>query len=466
MGEEFEGTELKSGKPVASESEVEEFIKGAIQDLGTKEKKEEFSATPITPSKPAVREEKPKEKPKEKAAVKYEETFKGYEVGDIVFGKIAKVDPSGVLVDIGYKSDGLIPAQDFTDSAPKVGDKIEVLIERLESKEGYVILSKKKADSEKKWKKAYDAYKKKDILEAKVTSAVKGGLVVDWEGIRGFVPASQVSKKPDISLDSFVNKNIPIKIIEINRRQGKIVFSHKLGATEKGKFMADKILDELEVGQVRHGVVTSIKSFGAFVDIGGVEGLIHLSELSWSRVNHPSEVLKIGQELDVFVLGVDKVNQKIALGLKELQPDPWVTVKEKFKVGQIVKGKVMRLVKFGAFVKIDEGLEGLVHISELSEKKVDKPEDAVKAGDKVDVKILRILPEEQKIGLSIKEAILEKQKKEFEKQKSEVKVTIGDVIAEKEKQKSEKEAEEEMGEEIEEEQESEEETKSQTQQEV
>ncbi len=219
-----------------------------------------------------------------------------------------------------------------------------------------------------------------------------------------------------------------------------------LAAGEKERYKAGKLLEELEVGQVRHGIVSSIKNFGAFVDIGGIEGLIHLSELSWKRVKHPSEVLKLGQELDVFVLGVDQLNKKVALGLKELQDDPWVNAAEYFKPGQIVKVKILRFAKFGAFVELEHELEGLIHISEISKEPVQKPEDAAKIGDVVDVKILRVLPEEQKIGLSIREAILQKEKEEMKKSappEDTTNVTIGDIIAQKEKEKAEREAEEE-----------------------
>jgi 4-hydroxy-3-methylbut-2-enyl diphosphate reductase len=260
---------------------------------------------------------------------------------------------------------------------------------------------------------------------------------VDYNGIRGFIPASQVAKETEESFESFVGKTLPIKIIEINRRQGKIVLSHKIAAGEKNRMDPSKILDELEVGQVRKGTVTSLKKFGAFVDIGGIEGLIHLTELSWKRVNHPSDVLKVGQELEVFVLGVDKENKKVALGLKELQPDPWVTAAELYKPGQIVKVKIARFVKFGAFVELEGNLEGLIHISELSDQHIMKPEEAVSIGDIVDVKVLKVIPDEQKIGLSIKEAKKEAERKEHKEavqsQPEEQKktVTIGDVIKSK-----------------------------------
>ncbi len=430
MAEEFQGTSLGGFKEKATE-DIDALIRETLAEnkksesapktLPTGRQEEEkasgFKATPISieprpAAKPAAIKplaQVPQEGQAEEAG--YEATFKSYRPGDIVKGTVVKVDPSGVLVDINYKSDGFIPPAELSDRSfsnindiVKVGDKIDVLIEKLEDKEGCIILSRKKADYEKKWRTAYEAYKSRKAVEAKVTSAVKGGLVVDYYGIRGFIPASQVAKEADEQIESFVGKTIPIKIIEINRRQGKIIMSHKIAAAEKPRPETSKIFDELEVGQVRHGTVTSIKNFGAFVDVGGVEGLIHLTELSWKRVNHPSDLLKVGQELDVFVLGVDRENKKVALGLKELQPDPWVSAAELYKPGQITKAKIARFVKFGAFAELEGNLEGLIHISEISDKPITRPEDVIAVGQVVDVKVLKVIPEEQKIGLSIKDA--------------------------------------------------------------
>jgi len=469
MAEELKGTFLEKGKGANEFGEVEDLIRQTLEEsrklekvvapekesLPT-EKKEDFKATTFTaPPKPAPPIEKkaaPPPKAKEEPPSEYEKTFKQYQVGDIVRGMVLKVDPSGVLVDIKYKADGLIVPEELSERAVgsieevvKVGDIIDVYIENLENKEGYVVLSKKRADYERKWKIATDAYYSKKLIEGKVVQALTGGLVVDCEGIRGFIPASQVSKKPEESLSSFMGKTLPVKVIEVNRRQGKVVLSHKLAANEKEQYNAVKILDELEVGQVRRGRVVSLKSFGAFVDLGGIEGLVHLTELSWKRVKHPSEVLKMGDEIEVFVLGVDKINKKVALGLKELQPDPWVTASELYQPGQTVKAKVLRFAKFGAFVELEHGLEGLIHISELSREPVQKPDDAVKIGDVVQVKILRVIPDEQKIGLSIKELQIEKEKAAVKETVAspteEKKVTIGDMLAEKERARAEKEAE-------------------------
>ncbi|OGB89586.1 hypothetical protein A2625_00105 [candidate division WOR-1 bacterium RIFCSPHIGHO2_01_FULL_53_15] len=475
MAEELRGTFIEKGKGEAEFSEVEELIRQTLaESRGLAEKaapapkeKEEFKATtlPSAPKAPVI--EKPKaapeakpqpEKPKEGTAPSgYEATFKEYKVGDIVQGKVIKVDHSGVLVDINYKADGLILPDELSErtfGSPeeivRLGDVISVTIENIENKEGYVVLSKKRADYEKKWKFANDAYRTRAVLEGKVMQALQGGLVVDCAGVRGFVPASQVNKTNEESLNAFVGRTIPLKVIEVNQRQGKITLSHRLAAGEKSQVEVAKLLGELEVGQVRRGKVKNLKTFGAFVDLGGIEGLIHLSEISWQRVKHPSEVLKSGDEIDVFVLGVDRVNKKVSLGLKELQPDPWANAAELYKPGQVVKAKILRFAKFGAFAELERGLEGLIHISELSTQPVGKPDEAVKIGDVVDVKILRVLPAEQRIGLSVKKVILEREKKEAKKEESEAaqppaeekKVTIGDMIAEKERARAEKEYEE------------------------
>ena len=441
--EKLEATTFDSKNNVSPEGEVDDLIAGALKELGTPKtlKADQEPALKATPmeANPHVVEKKEEKLIQMKESKAYDDTFKDeFTVGAIVTGIVLKLDTTGALVDVGYKSDGWVDGKEISSSV-KVGDKINLMVEKLESKEGYVILSKKKADFAANWDKLYQAYKRKDVIEAKVEGAVKGGLVVDCGGIRGFIPASQVAKKSEVSLESFIKQTLPVKVIEINRNQSKVVLSHKLGDSEKGKLEASKLLDEIEVGQVRSGVVSGIKSFGAFVNLGGVEGLVHLSELSWKRVKHPSEVLKVGDKIDVFVLGVDQVNKKISLGLKELQTDPWATVLDNYQVGKVVTVKVLRIVKFGAFVELEEGLEGLIHISELSKEKVLNPEDVVKPGDMVEAKILRIIPEEQKIGLSIRDVQIAKESEMIEAQKiEESKVTIAEMIAEKERQKAER----------------------------
>lgn len=466
MVDEYSGTSFEKGKGDDEFFAVEELIKATLAESQLLEKKAppaptpepvpEFNATRIsTPAPVPVPTPKPIPSPSPKTEQeKYDATFKEYQVGDIVKGTVLKIDPSGILVDIKYKADGLIPPEEVSDQSSssldtqlKIGQVINVMISNLENKEGYVVLSKREADYEVHWVVANDALRAKKVLSGKVIQVVRGGLVVDCDGLRGFVPASQVEKKPQETLEIFAGKTISVKVIEVNRRQSKIVFSHRMAAGEKEKVDNSKLFNELEVGQIRKGKVASLKNFGAFVDLGGLEGLIHLSELSWKRVKHPSEMLKVGQELDVFVLGVDRVNKKVALGLKELQPDPWAEATRYYKPGQLIKVKILRFAKFGAFAELDHGLEGLIHISELSKTPVQNPEDAVKIGDVVEVKILRILPDEQRIGLSIKEAqkIHEREEAKANAPKAEEapKITIGDIIAQKEKERAEREAEEE-----------------------
>ncbi|MBU0687814.1 MAG: 30S ribosomal protein S1 [Candidatus Margulisbacteria bacterium] len=470
--ENLQGTNLSQGKGSMGDTDVEALIKETLAATQAERKeppkaateiKEEksFKGTPLSPTPkkeapqpqataPKPETKAPKAKPEEPKD-SYAATFKEYKSGDIVPGTVVKVDNNSLLVDIGYKAEGILAIKDLSSkdqkAGLKVGDKINVLIEKLENREGYVELSKEKADYEVSWNQAYQAYKERSVLDAKVTSAVKGGLVVDYSGIRGFIPASQVKKAQNAKLEDFVGTVIPIKVIQIDRRAGKVVLSHKLAAGEKKNHEKEKILNEIEVGQVKHGTVSSVKNFGAFVDLGGIEGLIHITELSWKRVKHPSVVVKVGQELDVFVLGVDKVNKKVALGLKELQPDPWEAATSHYKPGQIVKGKIARLTNFGAFIELGHDLEGLCHISEISNEKIAHPQDVVKPGDEVDVKILRVLPDEQKIGLSIKRVIQDREKAKLKetqaKKEEETKVTIGDMMKQKEVEKAERKAEKE-----------------------
>lgn len=374
----------------------------------------------------------------------YVQEVKEIKMGDVCKGRIVKMEKNGVFVDIGYKSEGFIgldelilhPGEEVAKIYP-IGREVDVLVMKLESKDGQVELSQKKAAYEVSWKVAYQAFMDRSILEAYVVSGVRGGLVVDYDGLRGFIPASQIARQMEVPMEGLVGQKIPIKVIEIDRRKKKVVFSHRLAADESRKQQSRKILEELEVGQVRKGKVSSIKDFGVFVDLGGVEGLVHVSEMAWARPNHPSEMVTLGQDLDVFVLGVDQETGKIALGMKQLEADPWVEAKNMFKVGQTVEGTVSRLVKFGAFVTLGNGLEGLVHLTELTDPAPVKPEDVIKSGQKIKVKILRVIPEEQKIGLSLKAA---KKDEEAAARKAETvsyttesvpRVTIGDLMKEK-----------------------------------
>jgi len=364
----------------------------------------------------------------------YAKTIKDYNEGDIIKGKVVSTGKN-ILVDIEYKAEGIIePEEIYSKESLSIGDIISVYIIKLENKEGHPVLSKRIADIEMTWTELHDSYKNKKNLEGKIISAVKGGLVIEYKMIRGFIPASHVLKNSDEDLTTFVGKTLPIRILEIDRKRKKIVFSHKLAAISEAKSSIQEFWKEIEAGQVRKGIVSSIKKFGAFIDLGqGVEGLVHISEMSWKRIVKPSDILKVGDTVEVFVLGVDNENKKISLGMKQLQQDPWVNVDKKYKVGQLVTGKICRLVSFGAFVELENGLEGLIHISELSDKKIEKPEEVVKEGNLVQAKILRIISEEQRIGLSIKATIEPDDKQELnkyqeEEQRNRKEVTIGDIM--------------------------------------
>lgn len=334
----------------------------------------------------------------------YEETFKNLHSGQIVKGEIVKITSSEVLVDVGYKCDGIIPLNEIKNPEDiKEGDEIEVYIVKMEDREGNLILSKKRADYANAWAKVEEIYENNQPITAKVTEQVKGGLIVDL-GIRGFVPASQVDRRYIENLAQFIGQELTFKIIEFDRDKNKVVLSRKAVLEEELKQKQEHIWDTIEEGQIWPGIITKITNFGVFVDLDGVEGLVHISELSWKRVKHPSEVVQEGDKINVYVLNVDKERERISLGLKQTKPDPWTQASDNYPVNSIVTGKVVRIVDFGAFVQLPDGIEGLVHISQLSQDWVAKSEDAVSVGQQVNVKVLDLNTDEKRISLSIKEA--------------------------------------------------------------
>ncbi len=343
-----------------------------------------------------------------------------YQQGDIIKGIVRRIEKAGVLVDFNYKSEGFIEKAELSvdpnaSSQPLTpGDEISAYILKLETKDGYTLLSQKRAEYEFAWNTIIRIAKTKETIDVNVTSSVVGGLVVDYKGIKGFIPASQVLHSEKQNLENYIAQYLSVTVLQADRKRRKVIFSQKLARTKPQKQDMDKIFETIEVGQVCEGKVTSIKDFGAFVDIGGVEGLIHISELSWARVNHPSEKLKIGDKVKVFVLGVDREANKISLGMKQLQPDPWVRVAEKYKVGNIVTGVITRILSFGAFIQLEENLEGLIHISELASNHIEKVEDVVTVGQKVSAKIVKLIPAEQKIGLSLKRLSQEEKESDTE----------------------------------------------------
>ncbi|UGQ10118.1 30S ribosomal protein S1 [Yinghuangia sp. ASG 101] len=339
-----------------------------------------------------------------------DETIKYFNDGDIVDGVIVKVDRDEVLLDIGYKTEGVIPSRELSikhDVDPHevvaVGDNIEALVLQKEDKEGRLILSKKRAQYERAWGTIEKIKEEDGIVTGTVIEVVKGGLILDI-GLRGFLPASLVEMRRVRDLQPYVGKELEAKIIELDKNRNNVVLSRRAWLEQTQSEVRQTFLTTLQKGQVRTGVVSSIVNFGAFVDLGGVDGLVHVSELSWKHIDHPSEVVEVGQEVTVEVLDVDMDRERVSLSLKATQEDPWQQFARTHQIGQVVPGKVTKLVPFGAFVRVDEGIEGLVHISELAERHVEIPEQVVQVGDEIFVKVIDIDLERRRISLSLKQA--------------------------------------------------------------
>jgi small subunit ribosomal protein S1 len=324
--------------------------------------------------------------------------------GEIVKGKIIEVRPKEMLVDIGYKSEGVIPAIEFMDAkAVKVGDEIDVLIEKLENKEGTVVLSHEKAEFKKNWDKILTICNEGGRITGKVKSIVKGGLVVNV-GVEAFLPASQIDIITPRNLTEFVGNSYEFKVVKINQERQNIVLSRRELIEQERFEKRAHLLAEMVPGDIRKGTVKNITDFGAFIDLNGIDGLLHITDMSWGRIGHPSEILKVGQELDVVVLDVNKEKERVSLGLKQKMANPWDSIETKFPVGQKVKGRVVSLVPYGAFVQLEPGVEGLVHVTELSwTKRIAKPSDVLKQDQEIEAVVLGINREEQKISLGIRQ---------------------------------------------------------------
>jgi small subunit ribosomal protein S1 len=332
--------------------------------------------------------------------------------GQVVKGRIISYNTQAqeVYVDLGFKIDGTIPFSEYTDDSDfdpekdiKEGQEIEVLVVRVNESEGNVLLSKKKVDNKRKWKLIENAHKKQEVVTVKVKEVIKGGLLAVYEGQEVFIPASQVSDRFIRNLNKYVNNDLDIRIIELNKRRKKVVGSSRVLIEEEKARVEKEVWDNIEVGKVYNGIVKSITDFGVFVDIGGIDGLVHISELSWSKINHPSEVVKKGQAMEVFVLDFDREANRISLGYRKEEDNPWYNAEQKYAVGTIVEGKVVRIVPFGAFIEIAEGVDGLVHISQISTVRINKVEDVLTVGMNVKAKIIENDVENKKISLSIKE---------------------------------------------------------------
>ncbi|MCY6356817.1 30S ribosomal protein S1 [Clostridium sp. ZS2-4] len=330
--------------------------------------------------------------------------------GDIIEGEVISVKDNEVLVNIGYMTDGIIKREEIANEEVNLkeilnaGDKIKVYVVKINDGEGNVVLSKKKADKLLVWDELVDALKNNTNFEVKVSEIVKGGAVAYIKGIRGFIPASHISASFVKDLNKFIDKNLVVRVIELDKQNNKIVLSRKEVEKEEIEAKRAEVWASLKKGEKRTGSVSRLAKFGAFVDLGGIDGLIHNSDLSWKRVNHPSEVVSEGDKVEVYVLDFDREKGRISLGLKNVEEDPWNNIKDRYKVDQVIEGTVARLLDFGAFVELETGVEGLVHITQITDENIIKPSQVLTTGDRVKVKILDIKEEEKRISLSIKEA--------------------------------------------------------------
>jgi small subunit ribosomal protein S1 len=338
----------------------------------------------------------------------YDATLIAFNEGDVLTGQVVRIDKDEVLIDVGYKSEGVIPQKELSirksvDASEEValGEEVDALVLTKEDQDGRLILSKKRARFEKAWRRIEGAAESGEPVEGTVIEVVKGGLIVDL-GVRGFLPASLVDIRRVQKLDDFLGRPIECKVIELNRSRNNVVLSRRAVLEEERKEVRQQILERLQPGMVVEGAISNIVDFGAFVDLDGIDGLIHISELSWSHVNHPSEVLSIGQNVPVKVLDIDRERQRISLGLKQTQEDPWQRVVDTYAVGDELAGKVTKVVTFGAFVEVLDGVEGLVHISELAQHHVENPREILNQGDEIRVKILEIDSDRRRLSLSVK----------------------------------------------------------------
>lgn len=335
----------------------------------------------------------------------YEDSFKEISEGEIVKGVVVGVTEKEVLVDIGFKSEGIIPLSEFGDEpAIRVGDEIEVYLEKMENQDGLLVLSKQRADFLRVWSTIKDAYDNQKVVEGKLVRRIQGGAVVDLFGVEAFLPGSQIGVRNVQGINELIGQTIKVKIIKLNKRRRNVVVSRRIVLEEEREKQKSALLAEIEKGQIREGVVKNITDFGAFVDLGGIDGLLHITDLSWGRVSHPSEMLAVGDRIKVMILDFDKERDRISLGLKQLTPYPWENIEEKYPVGSKVRGKVVSITDYGAFVELEKGVEGLIHKSEMSwTKHVKHPSKMVAIGDMIEAVVLKVDKENEKISLGLKQ---------------------------------------------------------------
>ena len=331
-------------------------------------------------------------------------SLRDFKEGSIVKGRILEIRPREVLVDIGYKSEGVIPASEFDDmNEVEVGDEVEVLLEKLENEDGMVVLSKEKAAHKQNWDKIVKVFEGDGLIKGKVKAVVKGGLTVNI-GVEAFLPGSQIDIVPPKDLQQFVGNTYDFKIVKINDERKNVVLSRREIIEQERAEKRTRFLEIVKVGDTVKGVVKNLTDFGAFIDLDGMDGLLHITDMTWGRLTHPSELLKIGQEIDVVVLDINKEKERVSLGLKQTQRNPWDKIEERFPVGATVRGRVTNLVPYGAFVEIEEGVEGLIHVSELSwTKRITRPSDVLAQGQEIEAVVLGVNKEEQKISLGVRQ---------------------------------------------------------------
>ncbi len=337
----------------------------------------------------------------------YDNSFRNIAEGEVVKGTVLKVTPSEVIVDVGYKSEGIIPVDEFVDETGQIsvqpGDTVDVLLERTEDREGYVVLSREKAEKMKIWDEVEKAYAEKKVVIGRVIERIKGGLAVDI-GVRAFLPGSQIDVRPVRNLDALRGQELRMRVIKVNKKRGNIVLSRKVLLEEENAEKKKHTLDTLAEGKVLRGVVKNITDYGAFIDLGGIDGLLHITDMSWGRVSHPSELFKVNDEIDVIVLKYDPATERVSLGHKQLMNDPWSNVIERYPVGARMSGKVVSLTDYGAFVELEPGVEGLIHVSEMSwSKRVKHPSKILNVGDSVEAMVLGVDPGARRISLGLKQ---------------------------------------------------------------
>jgi small subunit ribosomal protein S1 len=397
----------ETGTPNPSQEQPKEEMATTTNEQPTPEpqvQEEEFKEEVV---KLEDLEEETEYSPQEMETLKnlYDQTLEELKEGEVVTGRILSITDSDVIVDIGFKSEGIVPKEEFDNIEDlKPGDEVEVYVDELDNGEGQVVLSRRRADFIKNWERVIEKYENDEVIPGTITRRIKGGMVVNILGVDAFLPGSQIDVKPIRDFDALIGKQMNFKIVKVNRARKNIVVSSRALIEKELEGKRKEILETLEKGQVRKGIVKNITDFGVFIDLGGVDGLLHITDLSWGRVNHPSELVKLDQELEVMVLDFNENKDRISLGLKQLQPHPWDNVEEKYPVNSVVKGRVVSITDYGAFVELEKGIEGLIHISEMSwSQHIKHPSQILTVGQEVEAMVLNVEPEQKKISLGLKQ---------------------------------------------------------------